>query len=243
MPPLSDRSGAIAPSDLRADAVTIFPAVPRLALATAALVLLPAAVAGSHNGHSLTFVSVAQFEFAPTAVNVTTGDTVVWDFKGPDTNHSVTSDEGQIFTFYSDPEASPDHPVDDSFAVTFPTAGTWTYHCKVHPSMIGKVVVTAAGSTRPALSDVRLLPEAHALVVRFKLNEPASIRATVRRLSGTTAVGRVLREADFSAPRGPSRRRLKLVGIKPGRYQVSLVAIDSSTGAATKAVRRGFTLR
>jgi hypothetical protein len=74
--------------------------------------------------------------------------------------------------------------------------------------------------------------------VRFTVNEAVSVRATVRRAAG----GRVLAERDFAGPPGASRRTLRLAGLRPGRYRLSLVAIDSSTGFATKPVRRVFSM-
>src|SRR5215212_12201005 len=82
-------------------------------------------------------VAVGDFAFTPATVNIAPGDEVRWTFRGPDLNHSVTS-----ATFDSDPgNSSPLHVVGDKFSHTFPDAGTFSYICKVHSFMTGKVVV------------------------------------------------------------------------------------------------------
>jgi plastocyanin len=46
----------------------------------------------------------------------------------------VTADDGSF--------ASGTLAQDAAFTRAFPTAGTFAYHCAIHPSMIGTVVVT-----------------------------------------------------------------------------------------------------
>src|SRR5919206_306000 len=92
-------------------------------------------------------VGVANFQFSPSRVDIQPGDTVTWRFAGPDTDHSVTSDPGQAESFDSDPgNSSPLHRLGDTFSHTFTTPGTYTYFCKVHPFMTGRVVVRAPGT-------------------------------------------------------------------------------------------------
>src|SRR5919112_4779012 len=102
-----------------------------------------------------TGVDVANFAFKPATVNIAPGDTVTWTFKGPDLNHSVTSS-----AFDSDPGNSmPLHVVGDTFSHTFPDAGTFSYICKVHSFMTGKVVVGTApppDTTAPVISSLKV---------------------------------------------------------------------------------------
>src|SRR5436305_12295693 len=96
-------------------------------------------------------VPIANFSFAPTTVRIQPGDTVTWHWDGPDLNHSVTADPGQPESFDSDPStSSPLHTPGDTFSHTFNTAGTFTYHCKVHSFMQGKVVVGTPTTPPPA---------------------------------------------------------------------------------------------
>ena len=78
-------------------------------------------------------VALSGFAFAPTTVTVPVGGTVTWtnkDFVA----HTVTSDGG---VFDSGSLAS-----GKTFSHTFTQAGTFQYHCTVHPSMTGKIIVT-----------------------------------------------------------------------------------------------------
>jgi plastocyanin len=94
---------------------------------------------------SETDVQVGSFKFAPATVTVDQGDTVTWSWAGPDTNHTVTSDPGQADAFDSHDGvptgqvAGP--PAGGTFSHTFETPGSFTYFCRVHPSMKGKVIV------------------------------------------------------------------------------------------------------
>ena len=77
-------------------------------------------------------VSIAGFSFKAPAITVTVGTTVTWT-NNDSTNHTVTADDG---SFTSDPLAG-----GATFGQTFATAGTFAYHCTIHPTMTGSVTV------------------------------------------------------------------------------------------------------
>ena len=79
-----------------------------------------------------TAVAIDNFAFSPATLNVKMGQQVTWTNK-QDVEHTVTADGG---TF--------DHPMppNATFSFTFPRAGTFAYHCRIHPSMKGTVVVS-----------------------------------------------------------------------------------------------------
>jgi plastocyanin len=214
----------------------------RLALAATALVLGPVGGAWAHPGHGPPVVGIADFAYAPAKVTVVAGDYVFWAWNGPDTNHSVTADAGQAFAFDSDPGGAPNHKVGDGWSLQFTKAGTWTYHCSVHSFMHGTVEVLEANAqpvaTVPRLRDVTVARTGRRLRLRFRITQAASMRATIRRASG----GKTLREFDFPGPPGANRRTLKLGSLASGRYRLALVAVDTSTGRATKPVVRSFTI-
>jgi plastocyanin len=81
--------------------------------------------------------------FRPDPLQIKAGDTVTWT-NNAGTTHTATSDTGAWDTGNLAPAAT-------SSAVSFPTAGTFPYHCAIHPSMVGSVIVTAAAtaSTTP----------------------------------------------------------------------------------------------
>jgi len=85
-------------------------------------------------------VDIAGFAFSPGSVTVAVGDTVTWA-NADAQNHTATADDGtwDTGTISSSTPKS----------VTFATAGTFAYHCKIHASMTATVVVQAAGATIP----------------------------------------------------------------------------------------------
>ena len=80
-------------------------------------------------------VSIEDFDFDPPDVAIQPGDTVMWVNRG-NTPHTVTSDDGLFDSEVLNPG--------ESFMFTFPEAGTFSYHCEIHPFMTGSVTVGAA---------------------------------------------------------------------------------------------------
>jgi plastocyanin len=76
--------------------------------------------------------TIDNFAFKPKELTVKAGSTVGWTNKD-DTVHTVTSDDGAF--------ASPVLDTDQSFRFTFLKTGKFPYHCKLHPTMTGVVVV------------------------------------------------------------------------------------------------------
>jgi plastocyanin len=85
-------------------------------------------------------VAIADFAFVPPSLTVAVGTTVTWTNDDYYT-HTVTSDAG-VFN-------SSDVAPGSSFTYTFNSAGTFSYHCSIHPTMHGTIVVGAGsgGST------------------------------------------------------------------------------------------------
>jgi len=83
-----------------------------------------------------TFVSVtatASNQWSPRGVNLAPGGTVQWSWADSAQPHEVTVDYAG---------ASSDIGKTGSFSWTFPAeAGTYRYHCAVHPNMVGAVTV------------------------------------------------------------------------------------------------------
>jgi len=72
--------------------------------------------------------------FTPPSVTVSAGQTVEWTFQ--DANpHTVTADDGS-FTSIKTGLAN-----GKTYSHTFGQAGTYRYHCFIHPQMLGMVVV------------------------------------------------------------------------------------------------------
>ena len=79
-------------------------------------------------------VTIDNFTFSPGTLTVPVGTTVTWTNRDFEV-HTVTADDTPP-TFKS---AGLD--TDDSFSFTFNKAGTYSYHCSLHPHMTGKIVV------------------------------------------------------------------------------------------------------
>ncbi len=86
-------------------------------------------------------VTIAGFAFKPDTITVKAGDTVTWT-NNDGTTHTATGSGFDTGNISSGTSAS----------VTFNTAGSFVYHCSIHASMTGTVVVEAAaggGATTP----------------------------------------------------------------------------------------------
>jgi plastocyanin len=86
-------------------------------------------------------VSIVDFAFQPASVEVAAGSTVTWTNTGQ-APHTVTADDGAFDSGQLAPGAS--------FSQTFDTAGTFTYHCNIHPQMTGTIIVTGGGGGQAA---------------------------------------------------------------------------------------------
>jgi plastocyanin len=78
-------------------------------------------------------IEISNFAFNPEVVTIPKGATVIWT-NLDSASHTVVSDSGNEIV--SDPI-----PKGQSYAHTFNTAGTYSYHCGVHPSMVGTIIV------------------------------------------------------------------------------------------------------
>lgn len=136
------------------------------ASAVALCVLLAALVslrdAGAANGS----VSIASFAFSPDSVTVNAGESVTWTNNQAGVTHTVTSDTGAF--------DSGGMSGGGTFQQTFPTAGTYAYHCSIHPTMQGTVTVVsstapagtstvASTATQPAATNTPVTPTASAV--------------------------------------------------------------------------------
>ena len=217
----------------------------RLAIATALALGATAAPAYAAD------VDISGFSFSPSSVTINQGETVNWHYRGPDTNHSVTSDSGQADSWDSDPGKNPtpaDHPPGTTYARQFNVAGSFTYFCKVHSYMTGTVVVKGPGggtppsppppadTTPPGLSKVRAkaVRRPKPIVVRFTLSEDATVKVSLKGPKKTSLT------RDFKA--GANKVKISSRKLKAGRYKVALRATDAA-GNASAASTRKFRVR
>ncbi len=80
--------------------------------------------------------SSGTFAFSPASLTIKAGTTVTW--KNTTTvPHTVTSDDGKSFDSGSSKPIAPG----GTFSFTFTTAGTFAYHCTIHPFMKATIIV------------------------------------------------------------------------------------------------------
>ncbi len=77
-------------------------------------------------------LSIYDNYFEPARLEVSIGTTVTWSNRGNNI-HTITSDQG----IFDSTECSPGQ----TFSYTFDQPGTYTYFCKVHPTMRGAITV------------------------------------------------------------------------------------------------------
>ena len=79
-------------------------------------------------------VSITNFSFNPSVLEINQGDIVLWTNNG--TLHRIVSDDG--FSFESENLSN-----GDTFQHQFDTVGEFPYHCGIHASMTGNITVAS----------------------------------------------------------------------------------------------------
>ena len=114
----------------------------RIAGALAVAALFAAFAAGTALAADAS-VAISGFTFTPSSITVGVGDTVTWT-NGDGVGHTATADDASFDTGTIAGGGS------DS--VTFAAAGTFAYHCAIHPAMTGTITVGAAAGGGAAAS-------------------------------------------------------------------------------------------
>ncbi len=100
----------------------------------------PAATATqSGNTQTVTIIldSSGSFAFSPATLTIKAGTTVTWK-NTTSAAHTVTSDDGKTF------DSGTSNPIaaqGGTFSFTFTKAGTFAYHCAIHPFMKATIIV------------------------------------------------------------------------------------------------------
>ena len=102
--------------------------------ATSNVTVSTATCSAPSNAAGATLIFIRDFTFQPASVRVKAGGTVAWVNCEPTAiPHTSTSDGGVWNSASLAPAAS--------FIRNFPTAGSFPYHCAIHPSMKATVIV------------------------------------------------------------------------------------------------------
>lgn len=78
-------------------------------------------------------VSIQNLNFMPQEIIIRKGTKVIW-INGDNISHQIISDDEELFK--SDALST-----GNTFSFTFDKTGEFSYHCKIHPSMTGKIDV------------------------------------------------------------------------------------------------------
>ncbi len=114
----------------------------RMVRLTAAILVVLAAILFSRPADAASSsVTIQNFAFSPTPLTVQIGSTVTWTNQDS-AAHTTTSDDTSAVAW-----GSPALSKGSSYSVTFNQAGTFTYHCDIHPYMQGTVIVQGSGAT------------------------------------------------------------------------------------------------
>jgi plastocyanin len=110
------------------------------------LILGVVAVSGctSQTQSTANSVTIQNMAFNPSTLNVQVGTTVMWINKDS-TTHQVVSDSGLF--------KSGNLTNGMSYNYTFTQAGSFPYHCAIHPSMTGTIVVSTTAPTSTGSSN------------------------------------------------------------------------------------------
>lgn len=105
---------------------------------TTAPTTAPSPTAGSGGAQAAVKIGgVGTYSFSPSTVSVKVGTTVTWT-NTTQAPHTVTSDSGDPASFNGSLDSS-----GSTFSFTFTQAGTYNYHCSVHPYMMATITVTS----------------------------------------------------------------------------------------------------
>lgn len=122
--------------------ITTLGAVATLTLALAVF-CLAAAVAAPRADAANRRVAISNYQWSEPELQVDLGEHVTWYWVGPDVVHSVTGTSDNARGLDSDPNNNlPNHPVGDSFELSFDQPGVYSFQCKLHSTVRGTVTVS-----------------------------------------------------------------------------------------------------
>jgi plastocyanin len=164
---------------------------------------------------------IQSFSFDPPTRTITAGDTVVWvNLDG--VGHTVTGD------FEKEPICGPGFLYQGGVCMrSFNTAGTFTYHCEPHESMVGTIVVDSAGNIPPSVfisspANGASFTGPTNVLIRATAIDPDGAVLNVTFFDSATPLG-----SDTSPPFEVNRN------LGPGQHILTAIAFDDSGEQAT----------
>ena len=162
-------------------------------------------------------ITVGDNYYSPKTVTAQPGDVITWHYQsGATSTHPTASDNGAWVTFTISPSNN-DH------SITFPTAGSFPYHCQYHGSpgtgMYGVITVAAALAAQPAQLAAALRaypnPATDVLTLRFGPSAAGGGRQSVQLLN---AMGGVVRTLDAGTVAAGQELTLSVADLPAGLY-------------------------
>ena len=173
----------------------------RLALPLAVLfALLPAAPAAAFDWNT----NVIDFEFQPAERKIAVGDSVTWDFQIA--GHTSTSVRGQPDSWNSIGTGT--NEVGTSYTHVFNTPGRYQYICTPHRDFMKGVIEVGTDTVVDSVSRFRSKRTGKRVKISFVLNEPATVRYSLK---------------------GPSRRTVKRGRLAAGAHSFTVRRLRRGT--------------
>lgn len=94
----------------------------------------PTSAPSSSGGSNGTQVTISGFAFSPATLTIKVGTEVTWT-NLDSVEHSVVSSSGNELN-------SPLIPQNGTYSHVFNTPGTYDYHCSIHLTMLGTIIIT-----------------------------------------------------------------------------------------------------
>jgi len=173
----------------------------RLALPLAVLfALLPAAPAAAFDWNT----NVIDFEFQPAERKIAVGDSVTWDFQIA--GHTSTSVRGQPDSWNSIGTGT--NEAGTSYTHVFNTPGRYQYICTPHRDFMKGVIEVGTDTVVDSVSRFRSKRTGKRVKISFVLNEPATVRYSLK---------------------GPSRRTVKRGRLAAGAHSFTVRRLRRGT--------------
>jgi len=171
---------------------------------------------------NVTNVDIGDFFFSPSAVTINVNDQVKWTWIGANP-HTTTSNTG---LWDSGVKGN-----GSTFVTTFATAGTFPYHCSVHPFMTGAITVQAPPNMPPTIAITNppngsVLASPATFSIAARASDTDGNVTNVLFLQGTNSLGNV--------PGSPFL--VTVHNLEAGDYTFSAVATDNGGAKATNAI-------
>jgi plastocyanin len=168
-----------------------------LALVLSLVLAAPAAAVDWNTG-------VVDFEFQPKERKINLGDSVTWDFKVE--GHTSASVGGQPDSWKSIEDGV--NPAGTSFTHVFNTPGRFQYVCVQHRDFMKGVIEVGMDAVVDSVDDFSSKRTGNRVRISFLLNEPATVRYSLK---------------------GPSRRTVRKGRLAEGRHSFTLRRLKRGT--------------